>query len=277
MVLMTVIYALCYVAIKAGLPFVPPLRFAGLRALAGGLLMLGLLVALKRPLLPRPQDWRWVVGLGITSTTIAFAAMFLSPGLAGAGIASVLGNSQPIFAVALAVPLLGERMTAGKQAALVLGAVGVILIALPSIATPGAYGIAGPALALGASVSLAIGSVIAKRMGPNVDLFGVTAWQLIAGSLPLLVVSGVAEHGPWMSVDPRSWHSRVSGDRRDCAADAALVLAAARRRSRTTQPVSLPGARVGRASCRSRIWRAGSRSRGGGDRGHRRRDWSRCL
>ena len=98
-----------------------------------------------------------MVGLGITSTTIAFAAMFLSPGLAGAAIASVLGNSQPIFAVALAVPLLGERMTPGKQVALVLGTLGVILIAT---ASSGAYGLAGPALALGASLSLAIGSVI---------------------------------------------------------------------------------------------------------------------
>jgi O-acetylserine/cysteine efflux transporter len=199
MVMLTVIYSLCYVAIKAGLPFAPPLRFAGFRALIGGLLMVGLLLALKRPLLPRPKDWRWVVGLGITSTTIAFAAMFLSPGLAGAGIASVLGNSQPIFAVALAVPLLGERMTPGKQVALVLGTLGVILIAT---ASSGANGIAGPALALGASLSLAIGSVIAKRMGPNVDLLAVSAWQLIAGSLPLLVVSGLAEQGPWINLDP---------------------------------------------------------------------------
>jgi O-acetylserine/cysteine efflux transporter len=199
MVMLTVIYSLCYVAIKAGLPFAPPLRFAGFRALIGGLLMVGLLLALKRPLLPRPKDWRWVVGLGITSTTIAFAAMFLSPGLAGAGIASVLGNSQPIFAVALAVPLLGERMTPGKQVALVLGTLGVILIAT---ASSGANGIAGPALALGASFSLAIGSVIAKRMGPDVDLLAVSAWQLIVGSLPLLVVSGVAERGPWINLDP---------------------------------------------------------------------------
>ena len=46
-------------------------------------------------------------------------------------------------------------MTPGKQVALVLGILGVILIAT---ASSGASGIAGPALALGASLSLAIGS-----------------------------------------------------------------------------------------------------------------------
>ena len=203
MVLLTVIYALCYVAIKAGLPFMPPLRFAALRALLGGLLMLLLMAVLRRRLLPRPRDWRWVIGLGITSTSIAFAAMFLSPGLAGAGIASVLGNSQPIFAVALAVPLLGERLTTAKRVALLLGIGGMVLIALPAIRSSGIDGIAGPALALGASLSLAIGSVIAKRMGPDVDLLAVSAWQLLAGAVPLMLVSAVTDHGPWMNFDAR--------------------------------------------------------------------------
>ena len=203
MVFLAVIYALCYVGIKAGLPFEPPLRFAGFRALVAGLVVLGVLAALKRSLVPSWGQWRWVFGLGLTTTTLAFAAMFLSPGRTGAGIASVLGNTQPIMAVALAVPLLGERLTRGKQAGLVLGTLGVGLIALPAIAGPDAYGISGPALALAASLSLAIGSIIAKRMGPQVDLLPVAAWQLIVGSLPLLLVSAVAEHGPWIDTDLR--------------------------------------------------------------------------
>ena len=203
MVLLTAIYALCYVAIKAGLSFMPPLRFAALRALLGGLLMVGLLLALRRSPLPRRRDWLWVLPLAITSTSVAFAAMFLSPGLAGAGIASVLGNSQPIFAVALAVPLLGERLTSAKQIALALGMLGIILIALPAILSGGGHGVAGPALALGASLSLATGSVIAKRMGSDVDLLAVSAWQLIVGALPLLLVSALSDRGPWISLDPR--------------------------------------------------------------------------
>ena len=203
MALLTIIYALCYVAIKAGLPFLPPLRFASLRALLGGLLLLALLAGLGRPLVPRREDWRWVVVLGLTTTSLAFAAMFLSPGLTGAGIASVLGNAQPLFAVALALPLLGEPLTGRKTAALVLGTVGMVLIGLPFIARSGAGGLLGPALALGASASLAIGSVVAQRMSSEVEVLAVSAWQLLVGSLPLVVASGLTERGPWLDFDPR--------------------------------------------------------------------------
>lgn len=193
MVGLTAVYSLCFVAIKAGLAFAPPLLFAGLRPLLGSIVLLVLLAALRRPLLPGPGGWRWVAALGVTTTTIAFAAMFLSPGRTGAGIASVLGNTQPIMAVALAVPLLGEPLTRWKLTTVGLGAVGVLLIAYPDLAGRDAHGISGPALALGASLALTIGSVVAKRMGDRRDLLAITAWQLLAGSLPLLALSSIVE------------------------------------------------------------------------------------
>ncbi len=190
---LTTIYPVCFIAIKAGLPFMPPLRFAGLRALIGGLALLGLMAALRRPLLPPRRSWPAVVALGITSTTIAFGAMFLSPGRMGAGIASVLGNTQPVIVPALAALFLGERMTHGKSIALVLGMIGVALLASPALAGPEASGVLGPVLALAASGGLAFGSVIVKRIGAEIDLLALTAWQLLVGSLPLLAVSIMVE------------------------------------------------------------------------------------
>ena len=191
---LTAIYAVCFAAIKTGLPFMPPLRFAGLRALIGGAALLGLMVALRRPLRPPRRSWPVIVALGLTSTTIGFGAMFLSPGRTGVGIASVLGNTQPVIVPALAAVFLGERMTRGKWIALALGMIGVALIASPALAAPDAYGVSGPMLALAASGGLAVGSVIVKRIGSTIDLLALTAWQLILGSLPLLAVSIVVEH-----------------------------------------------------------------------------------
>jgi O-acetylserine/cysteine efflux transporter len=203
---LTAIYAVCFAAIKAGLPYAPPLRFAGLRALLGGLALLGLLAILRRPLLPPRPGWPGIVALGLTSTTLAFGAMFLSPGRSGAGIAAVLGNTQPVIVPVLAALFLGERMTRSKWIALALGMIGVALIASPALAGPNAYGVSGAVLALAASGGLAVGSVIVKRIGPSIDLLALTAWQLLVGSLPLLAVSLVVEHNAVVA-----WNATFAG------------------------------------------------------------------
>ncbi len=122
------IYAVCFVAIKAGLAFAPPLLFAGLRAEIAGVVLLALVVFLRRPVLPAISGWPGLVALALTSTSLGFAAMFLSPGRIGAGIASVLGNVQPLFVLVLAAAFLGEALTRAKVVALGLGLAGVTLI-----------------------------------------------------------------------------------------------------------------------------------------------------
>jgi drug/metabolite transporter (DMT)-like permease len=201
---LTLVYALCFVAIKAGLAFAPPLRFAALRGLVGGAALLGLLVASRRALMPPRDSWPWITALAATATTIAFGAMFLSPGRTGAGVAAVLGNLQPVLVPALAATFLGERMSGGKWTALLLGLAGGILIAAPAFAGPA--GVDGPLLALAASLGLAASSIIAKRMQPQLDVLQLTAWQLVAGSLPLLLVSAITEAGVAIA-----WNSNFLG------------------------------------------------------------------
>ena len=191
----TLIYALCYALIKAGLAFAPPLSFAGLRALLAGVALLGLALLQKAPVLPSGVAWRELLALAITATTLTYGAMFLSPGRTGAGIASVLGNTQALFTLGLAVIFLGERLTPGKLAGLFLGFAGVVLISYPALIAADAYGLSGALLALTASVGAAAGSVIFKRTGTRSNVLTITAWQLIVGSLPLLALSAVVERG----------------------------------------------------------------------------------
>ncbi len=68
-----------------------------------------------------------------------------------------------------------------------------MLIAWPAVAGSDAYGLSGSVLALGASVGLAVGNVIAKGLGPRSNLLAMTAWQLILGSLLLLAISALVE------------------------------------------------------------------------------------
>ena len=201
MFLITLVYAACFAAIKAGLVYAPPLLFAGLRASIGGVALLAWAFARREPVIPSQVSWKGLLILAFTATTVTFGAMFLSPGRTGAGIASVLGNLQALATVALAAVFLGERLTRGKVLALALGLAGVTLIAYPALTGPDAYGISGPALALAVSISSAFSNVIVKRMQIRTDalyprsLLAITAWQLILGSLPLLAASAWLERG----------------------------------------------------------------------------------
>lgn len=191
---LTVIYAVCFTLIKAGLPYAPPLWFGGLRGLIGGGVLIAVAATRDDPLVPDRRSWPALLALALTSTTITFGGMFLSPGRTGAGIASVLGNAQPLFAVVLAGLFLRERVTRGKAAALTLGIIGVTLISYPALASGAVFSVAGAALALAASGGSAAGSVIVKRMRPR-SLVATAGWQLLIGSLPLLAASTVVERG----------------------------------------------------------------------------------
>lgn len=194
LLLITFVYAVCYVAIKAGLAFAPPLCFAALRACIAGIVVLGVAVVLRQPVLPTPRQWLPMAALALTATTISYAGMFLSPGRVGAGIASVLGNIQPLITIILAAMFLGERLTGGKLTAMLVGLTGVTLMLWPDLNATDNTSLVGLTLALAASVGSAGGSVIFKTMPAQGQLLTITGWQLIMGSLPLFVGSLAIEH-----------------------------------------------------------------------------------
>lgn len=191
--LLAAVYALCYAAIKAGLVFAPPLRFAALRALGGGAAIFPLVLLSGRPWLPSRRQWPWLAAVSASGTVLAYGAMFLSPGRTGAGLASVLGNTTPLIIILLAAAVLRERITLPKAAALTLGLLGVTLTASPAFTGPGRSGLLGIALPLLAAVGSATESVLVKRIGLGRDVLRFTAWQLLLGGGSLLLISGWLE------------------------------------------------------------------------------------
>ena len=186
---LTLIASVCYVAITTGLQYAPPLYFGGLRAMIAGITLLGFAAALRLPVLPPRDLWLGTLALAMTTTTVTYGGMFLSPGRVGAGIAAVLGNVQPLITVVLAAFFLHERITRTKAIALLLGLAGVLLIAYPGFGEAGSSVGVGSLLALTASLGAAIGSVISKRLNLREALLAVTGWQFMLGSTVLLVVA----------------------------------------------------------------------------------------
>ena len=201
MLLITAILAACFTSIKAGLDFAPPLLFGGLRALIGGAALLGFARIQDRPALPAMWTWPGVLGLAVVATAITYAAMFLSPGRTEAGVASAAGNLQPFITLVLAAFFLGEALTSGKAAVVLLGLAGVTLISYPALASSSALGISGVALALTVSVGSSVANVVVKRLQLGEHLMAVTAWQFLIGGAMLVLLSGFVENTARLEVN----------------------------------------------------------------------------
>lgn len=209
MLVVTAPMTLTYPAVKAGLAFAPPLRFAGMCALLGGLALWVALLLRREPLWPEARLARWILPFGMLSTALTLGMMFSSPAHTGAGIASVLGNTQPLILIILAALFLGESIGRCKVLSLLLGLTGVILLALPALRGHTGHPFFGAMLALGSACSAAVASVMVKRLKPGGKIMSFTAGQLFAGSIVLFGLSAMLESrqkivwtagfvGPWL-------------------------------------------------------------------------------
>jgi drug/metabolite transporter (DMT)-like permease len=166
-----------------------------------------LLVALGRPLLGatvlfvvlavrgnlRPTPFVPTLILGLLQTTgfSLFAVLAVSTG--GAGKVAVLAYTMPFWIVLFAWPLLGEKIAGARWIALVLAAIGLALVVSPL----DRHTILGDALAVLAGMLWALSAVWTKmlRARHEVELLSLTTWQMIWGTIPLIVIAlFVPEH-----------------------------------------------------------------------------------
>ncbi len=184
------LWALCYPFISIALSESPPLLLAFMRSVLAGVTLL--MFSAKSPGSIFPSDWRlWrsvmIIGLGYTS--LGFSGMFLAGSLVSPGLATVIANSQPMIAVALAYLYSVERVTSRQLAVLITGLVGIGVIALPSLHHDQAnITIGGIGFVLLGAFGVALGNVWLKKVVAKTKSFSIlriSAWQLIVGSIPL--------------------------------------------------------------------------------------------
>lgn len=152
-----VLWGSTYLTTTLFLPEGRPLLAAVLRAVPAGLLLL----ALSRRL-PKGSWWwkSWV--LGIVNICVFFALLFVAAYRLPGGVAAIVGGAQPLLVALLASRLLRERLTATRLLAGAAGVFGVALIVLQSQARLDLLGLAAAA---GGTLSMALGTVLAKKWG----------------------------------------------------------------------------------------------------------------
>ncbi|WP_374448645.1 DMT family transporter [Stella sp.] len=105
-----------------------------------------------------------------------------------AGRAGIIAYLMPVISTVMAAPILGERLTRSKIAALFLGAAGLGVLVWPEIGRIGGD-LRGPLLMLASAFAWAIGTMLIKGRRWGYSPAQLTTWQLLIGSPPLILLA----------------------------------------------------------------------------------------
>jgi drug/metabolite transporter (DMT)-like permease len=207
------------VAMKGVIPHTTPLFMAGIRLLPAGILVLIAAAFLGRPQPKSWQAWLWIALFALMDGTLFQG--FLAEGLnrTGAGLGSVIIDSQPLAVALMSAWLFKEVIGIWGWLGLSLGIAGISLIGLPdrwfydlfehhtlniSFTWQGLFD-SGEWLMLLASLSMAVGTVMIRFVCRHADPVTATGWHMIFGGLPLFLGSGLWESGQWQTIDLQGW------------------------------------------------------------------------
>jgi drug/metabolite transporter (DMT)-like permease len=119
----------------------------------------------------------------------------------GGGRAAILAFTMPLWATALGVVVLKERLRWRQVAALGLGLGGIALLLLPELERTGVVP-AGYILMILSAVAWGVGTVGQKLRQWQIGILALSGWQLVIGGVPIVVA--------WLILEPEPDFSRLT-------------------------------------------------------------------
>ncbi len=210
------------VAMKGALTETTPLFIASVRLIPAGMLVVAFATMIGRE---QPKSWKAWLWIGLFALVDgAMFQGFLAKGLdrTGAGLGSVMIDSQPLAVAVMARFLFKEWIGPLGWLGLFVGLVGISFIGLPDDWILAALNGQIPAIAveqevwsvlfrhgewlmLMAALSMAVGTILIRYVAAVVDPVMATGWHMILGGLPLLVLSSMEDPTAWEGLSWSGW------------------------------------------------------------------------
>lgn len=193
LVVLSLTWGYTWVLAKQGLQYAPPFAFAAERCVGGALSLLLVLKLIGKPLKLVAPGQTLAIGLTQVAGFMIFQTWALVEG--GPGKTAVLIFTMPIWTLLLAWPLLGERVRGKQWLAAASTLTGLLMIIEPWDMQASLFS---KFLGLMAALCWATGTILIKRLRSTtpVDLLTLTAWQMVLGAVPLVLLSLVVPEPP---------------------------------------------------------------------------------
>ncbi|MDD4767437.1 MAG: DMT family transporter [Desulfotomaculaceae bacterium] len=205
---LVVIWGLCWPVFKVTLAYTPPLLFGGMRNLLGGLFLV-VLAFPRRRLIRWRETWPIYFISALFNSILFYGTQTVGLEYLPSGLFSVIVYLQPVLVGVFAWMWLGESMSALKITGLILGFIGVAAVSTEGLS--GNISLLGIILALGCSVSWALGTVYVKKTSSAVDPVWLVAIHCLIGGTVLTGVGLGVENAASIVWNSTYWFGLLYG------------------------------------------------------------------
>jgi drug/metabolite transporter (DMT)-like permease len=191
--LLVVFWGSAFAVVKVGLGYSPPVLFAGLRILIGGLAMV--VAALLWGGSPNVgRDWPVFLLLALYNAVLFIGLQTYAILHLPSGSAAVLVYLQPILVGVLAWLILGEPLSTAKIVGLLLGFSGIVAVSMEGISGgTNAVSPAGVIFGAGSALFWALGTVYFKKYEERISTLWAVAMTFLVGGVVLTALGLVVE------------------------------------------------------------------------------------
>lgn len=179
---LALVWGTSFVAISTGLEALPPLLFAAFRYDVAGVLLFGYALVAAERWRPRGRgEWQLVAAGGTLLIGVHIACLFTGQQYVPSATAAIVLSTTPVLTPLFARVLLDERLGGRGVVGILLGLVGVVVVAGPA-ALVGDEGVRGVAYLFLGATSFALGSVLVARVPATMPAVPMQAWMMLLGA-----------------------------------------------------------------------------------------------
>ncbi len=189
------LWSTAFVGIKIGLDYSTPMQFAGTRFFLAGIMLLPLVPSWRKLLSALRAHPYVFLKIAFFQTFILYTLFYQGINLVEGATAAIIIGSQPLFSSLVAhITMKNDLLTMGKFRTIIIGIVGIVLVAFEKGLYFSGDNLKGQLLGIGllvlANMASGYGNVLVSRQSNlNISAISLSSVQLIMGGLSLFIVS----------------------------------------------------------------------------------------